>query len=126
LLVQYLPDLPTLATKSIQMRKLLTISSLMLASLLLIQCTPKKTTTTVMTPAQKVADVKKNYTEAQMEEGKTLWQGNCNKCHKLFDPGSRTVDKWEAVLPSMTKRAKLNDQQAGMVRAYLLSHAKMS
>lgn len=107
------------------MKKLFTIASLLLASIVLTECTPKKAATTTMTPEQKVADVKKNFSDAQMAEGKTLWEGNCNKCHKLFDPSSRTVDKWEDVLPRMSKRAKLTDEQAGMVRAYLLAHAKM-
>lgn len=108
------------------MKKLFTILSLMFTSVLLTECTPKKAASGAMSPEQKVADVKKNYTEAQMEEGKTLWQGNCGKCHKLFEPGSRSVEKWENVLPRMSNRAKLNEQQAGMVRAYLLAHAKLS
>ena len=108
------------------MRKTFTILSLMFTSVLLTECTPKKAATDTMSPEQKVADVKKNYTEAQMAEGKTIWQGACGKCHKLFEPGSRSVEKWENVLPRMVNRSKLNDQQAAMVRAYLLSHAKLS
>lgn len=108
------------------MKRLLTIFSLMFTSVLLTECTPKKTASGEMSPEQKVADVKKNYTEAQLEEGKVLWQNNCAQCHKLFEPESRSVDKWEKILPNMSMRAKLNDQQAAMVRAYILSHAKLS
>ena len=108
------------------MKRLFTIFSLMFTSVLLTECTPKKTASSEMSPDQKVAEVKKNYTEAQLEEGKVLMQNSCDKCHKLFAPGSRSVEKWENVLPRMSNRAKLNDQQAAMVRAYILSHAKLS
>ena len=77
-----------------------------------------------MSAEQKVAEVKKNFTTTQMDEGKVLFQGNCSKCHKLFEPGSRTVDKWENVLPRMAKRSKLTEAQEGLVRAYLLVNAK--
>jgi cytochrome c5 len=106
------------------MQKLVTIVSCLGAAVLLANCTPKKVTTTEMTTEQKVADVKKNFTPAQMDEGKVLFQDNCGKCHKLFDPGSRTVDKWENVLPRMAKRSKLTEIQESMVRAYLLVNAK--
>lgn len=81
-------------------------------------------TTTAVTPAEKIAEVKSNYTEAQMEEGRRVYQGSCGKCHKLFTPESRGVEKWEKVLPRMVKRSKLDDAAGGMVRAYLLAHAK--
>ena len=89
-------------------------------------CSPKTTgsaATSTSGPEAAVAEVKKNYTEAQMEEGKVIWQGNCNKCHKLYEPESHSVKSWEKILPRMVKRAKLDDKQAGMVRAYLLAHA---
>jgi cytochrome c5 len=106
------------------MKKLITLTFIA-GTVLFAQCTPKKTATGSMTDAQKVADVKKNFTEAQMEEGKTIWQGACDKCHKLFEPESRSVDKWERVLPRMTKRSKLDDAQSAKVRAYLIAHAKV-
>lgn len=94
--------------------------------ILFSECTPKKATTGAMSAEAKVSEVKKNYTEAQMEEGKTLWQGACGKCHKLYNPEDITVEKWENVLPRMAKRSKFDDEQTGKVRAYLLTHAKQS
>src|SRR5690606_26230761 len=95
--------------------------------IVLSRCSPKVATSvaaTPATPAEKVAEVKRNYTEAQMEEGRLVYQGSCGKCHKLFTPESRDVEKWEKVLPRMVKRSKLDDTTAGKVRAYLLAHAK--
>jgi cytochrome c5 len=115
------------------MKKLLTISSLFLLSVAFTQCATKKaaadpgtTVSTSSVDAQKVADVKKQFSEAQMQEGKTIWQASCAKCHKLFEPASRTVAKWETILPNMSIRAKLNQEQAAKVRAYVISHAKLS
>lgn len=98
---------------------------LMSLGLFASSCTTKKATTSEKSPADIVAEVKKNYTEADMNAGKILWGENCNKCHKLHDGPEFTVSKWENVLPRMSKRAKLSDDQAGKVRAYLLANAKM-
>jgi cytochrome c2 len=98
---------------------------IMLAVIAVSSCTSKKVATSTKSPADIIADVKKNYTEADMAAGKTLWQENCNKCHKLHDGPEYSVNKWENVLPRMTKRAKLDDAQGGKVRAYLLANAKI-
>lgn len=112
-------------TKYSEMKKNLLIPSLLMISFTLIQCTAKKAATADMPPEEIVANVKKNYTAEQMEEGKTIFESNCNKCHGLKEPESRDVAKWERVLPRMNKRANLDDEQAGKVRAYILAHAKL-
>lgn len=107
------------------MNRLVTILAVLGTSVLLVQCTAKKTATATMSPEQIVADVKKNYTEAQMEEGKTIFESKCNKCHGLKEPEHITVNKWERVLPRMSDKAKLDEAQSGKVRAYVLAHAKV-
>lgn len=94
--------------------------------LLFAQCSPKTTgagATGTGAEEAAVAEVKKNYTEAQMDEGKVVWQASCIKCHKLYEPESHSVKSWEKILPRMFKRAKLDNKQAGTVRAYILAHA---
>lgn len=107
------------------MNRFTTILAIAAASVLMAQCTAKKTATTTKSPEEIVAEVKKNYSEDQMQEGKTIFLGSCGKCHDLKEPETLTVDKWERVLPRMSKKAKLEDAQAGKVRAYVLAHAKM-
>lgn len=110
------------------MKKLLTISTFALLSVLFTQCATKKVADdgkAAGIDAAKVAEVKKKYTEADMLEGKTVWEAKCAKCHKLFEPESRTVAKWEAILPDMSLRSKLTQDQTAKVRAYILSHAKL-
>ncbi|HRO43920.1 MAG TPA: hypothetical protein PL009_13875 [Flavipsychrobacter sp.] len=109
------------------MKKLLTLFAFASLSVFMANCSSSKSAASnKMTPEAKVADVKKNFTTQQMEEGKVLWQANCNKCHKMFEPESRNVEKWERVLPRMINRSKLTETQGAMVRAYILSHAKLS
>lgn len=108
------------------MRKLLSLLSLAVLSVSLTQCTPKKTTTAnTMTDAEKVAEVKKNFTPQQLEEGKMVFETSCNKCHKLKGPETRSVAKWERVLPRMSSKAKLSDDDAAKVRAYVLANTKV-
>jgi cytochrome c5 len=79
-----------------------------------------------MSDAEIIGEIKRNYTEAQMEEGKVIWQTNCNRCHKLYTPGSYTIAEWENILPRMYPRTKLDKEQSGKVRAYILPNAKRS
>lgn len=107
------------------MNRIVTLLTIMSLSVLMAQCTAKKTATAVKSPEEIVADVKKNFTEQQMEEGKVVFNENCGKCHDIVKPEARTVAKWERVLPPMSKKAKLDEVQASKVRAYVLAHAQM-
>src|SRR5690606_14882979 len=104
-----------------------TIICLCASVIMLSHCAPKvasTVTTTESATPDAVAEVKKNFSEAQLEEGRLVYQNSCGKCHKLFAPESRDIEKWEKVLPRMAKRAKLDDETTGKVRAYLIVHAK--
>lgn len=111
------------------MKRLFTLFIISGAALTLTQCATKKAA--VKTPAEPttpeaiVAEVKRNYTPAQMDEGKMIWEAKCGTCHKLYAPQSRMVPTWENVLVRMNPKAKLNEEEAGKVRAYVLTNAKM-
>ncbi len=68
--------------------------------------------------------IERTYTTAELEEGKMLWESNCDRCHKLYLPESRTKEKWDRILPRMVKRSKLDSEQGGKVRGYIMSLAK--
>lgn len=108
------------------MRRSLTILSIAAMSVFMAQCTAKKTTTTTKSPEEVVAEVKKNFTDADMEEGKVIFQSSCKKCHPIKEPETRTVEKWERVLPRMSKKANLDNEQSNKVRAYVLAHASLN
>jgi cytochrome c5 len=107
------------------MKKAILFTGLIGGTLLMANCS-KKTAGSMASkdnaPEAAVAEVKAKYSEEQMREGMTIWQGSCDKCHKLYEPSSRSVKQWEKILPRMVKRAKLTDEQAGKVRAYLLAN----
>ena len=115
------------------MKKVFVLLSLSVMTIAMVQCSPKKgaktaetATPTEKTDDEKIAELKKNYTEAQMEEGKAIFQEHCNKCHGYHEPETRTLGKWEHVLPRMINKAKLNEEQGGKITAYVYTHAKTS
>lgn len=110
------------------MNNLKRILAVAVVTVFFIQCSSSKsaTTTPKLTNQQKLDIIKNKYTQAQLDEGHTIWQGNCGKCHTLYAPDSRNIDKWERILPSMSRKAKLSDVEAGKVRAYILSNTQMN
>ncbi|PZF72543.1 cytochrome c [Taibaiella soli] len=111
------------------MKKLLVITVLAVTSMALVQCAPKTSKSVSSagpTPEEKVAEIKKNFTDDQLAQGKTIFEANCQKCHKLKEPPTHTVQSWEGIIPGMAKKAHLDETQTSLVRAYILSNAKMS
>ncbi|HUM98313.1 MAG TPA: hypothetical protein PK275_10675 [Chitinophagaceae bacterium] len=58
--------------------------------------------------------------------GKTIFTNRCGRCHGLPDPALFQTNKWESILTIMIPRAKLNQEQAVHVRAYVLENAAKS
>lgn len=89
----------------------------------LFACHPK----TAPKSASKASDpvkTAKEYSAAQIAEGKLIFEAKCGKCHELKQPGEFTVASWEKILPPMSQKAKLNADDAGKVRAWVLINAK--
>ncbi|MGX7668714.1 cytochrome c [Flavobacterium pedocola] len=57
-------------------------------------------------------------TENQLH-GKTVYENNCAKCHKLFEPTSHSATEWKPVLERMQKKAKISDEDTASVYNYL-------
>src|SRR6187549_3560018 len=51
--------------------------------------------------------------------GRTIFINKCGKCHGLPDPIQFTPKRWEVILYSMIPKARLNDEQAVHVTAYV-------
>ena len=107
--------------------KKLSILLVLGAAVLLTQCAKKTSAPTKeVTSIEKVAAIKRSYSTAQLEQGMTIFRANCNKCHKYYEPETIDVARWEKVLPPMSAKAHLSDDDAAKVRAWVLVHAKMS
>jgi cytochrome c5 len=80
---------------------------------------------TLMGPTQADADyaAKKwpGTTLADLSQGKTIYEQNCNKCHGLKDPNSLNEAGWDKILVPMAKKAQLDDHSKDLVLKYLVS-----
>jgi cytochrome c5 len=110
------------------MKRLFTLFIISAVSLTLTQCATKKAankTASTSNVDPTVAEIKRNYNAAQIEEGRVIWQTSCGRCHKLYEPQTRTIATWEPVIARMIPKAKLDTEQGAKVRAYILTNAKM-
>jgi cytochrome c2 len=106
------------------MRKLFITSFLASAVLFMVNCTPKASKAIAEMPVESKEQIVAKYNPNQLEQGKTIFTGNCAKCHKLKEPGSRTPEQWNKVLKRMIPKAKLSDDDGMLVRAYLIANSK--
>jgi len=56
--------------------------------------------------------------------GQTVYTNRCGRCHGLKKTENYTVQQWDNILKSMIPKAKLNDDEAKQVAAYVMEHAK--
>lgn len=56
--------------------------------------------------------------EKERPEAKRLYTAKCAKCHRFYDPKEYGDDKWEHWMGKMKKKARLDDEQYRLVRAY--------
>ena len=57
----------------------------------------------------------------EMAEGKMLYENNCAKCHKLFDPKKFSAEDWKPIVMKMQKKAHLDDMQGQKIYNYLIA-----
>ena len=55
----------------------------------------------------------------EIEEGKDLYENNCAKCHKLYNPKDFTAEQWTPILIDMQKNTDLSDEQRIKVYNYV-------
>ncbi|HVZ57789.1 MAG TPA: hypothetical protein VG870_14115 [Chitinophagaceae bacterium] len=107
------------------------------ASLFILAChkktVPEKTAVQQPAPqvsqqapvAQQSTTTQPAATDASLAElGKTVLSTKCTKCHGLKNPGDFTAQRWDGILKSMIPKAKLTDDEAKQVTAYVLANAK--
>jgi mono/diheme cytochrome c family protein len=62
---------------------------------------------------------------ANLKAGQEIYTQNCGRCHRLHKPNEFTADKWtNSILPKMSKKAKLTEDQNKLVEAYLSANSK--
>lgn len=79
-------------------------------------CSPKLTPTTTVVEKEVKAEVA--LTQNQIE-GKLLFETNCAKCHKLYDPSTYNPEKWASILKWMQPKARITDEQRDKIYEYV-------
>ncbi|MEI7508328.1 MAG: cytochrome c [Flavobacterium sp.] len=88
------------------------ISTLIL--FILYSCGGSKSTTSMV-------DAKKVVATTSLEEGKSLYESNCAKCHKLYEPIEFSKEDWKPIVRRMQKKAHLSDEQGTSIYNYIAS-----
>lgn len=96
---------------------------------LLLNCAPAKIINPTQADAERMRSKFPEYTLADINEGKKLYEANCGNCHGLKDPTKKTADKWEHEVPKMAakinkKEVKLTDAQQELILKYLVTFSK--
>lgn len=89
------------------------IMALAVIGVMLYSCSPKTA------PAPTAA--KKELSPA-LAEGRTLYENNCAKCHKLYDTSDYTAEQWSPILERMKKKAKIDDATTAKIYAYVTAN----
>jgi cytochrome c5 len=87
--------------------------SLIVATIsIVVACGTKKAATTPVVdniPNQadvdRVATIFPGYTLEELNEGKKLYESNCNLCHGLKKTNSESEEEWRTIVPRMVKKA---------------------
>ncbi|MDX6181953.1 cytochrome c [Flavobacterium sp. Fl-77] len=53
--------------------------------------------------------------------GQNLYDNNCAKCHKLYEPKKFSQEQWKPILVRMQKKAHLDDTQMASISNYITS-----
>jgi mono/diheme cytochrome c family protein len=65
-------------------------------------------------------------TQAQLEQGRSLYVGHCGGCHAIVPPEKHSGDQWRAQLTEMAPRAKLQGLDRERVLRYLLTVSRQT
>lgn len=91
---------------------------LVAAGILVCSCSPKIAPAVTETapppppPAKTLAP--------ELAEGKSLFENNCAKCHRLYDRREYDAQQWRPILASMQANAGITDAEREKIYNYLV------
>lgn len=56
--------------------------------------------------------------------GRKLYVEHCGSCHNLYLPEKFTKQHWMKELPEMRQKAKISEQEARLIRNFILARSK--
>lgn len=81
-----------------------------------VSCGTQKTTPVAQAPVEPAKTVALT---PELEAGKNLYDNNCAKCHKLYEPKQFSKEEWTPILVRMGKKAKLDETQMASISSYI-------
>ena len=73
------------------------------------------------TDADRASKTFPGLTLADLNSGKTAYEENCAKCHRLKNPVNFSEEKWRKVLPPMAKKAKIDAKTEDLILKYVVT-----
>lgn len=103
-----------------------TIIALCTLTVMVIACTPKASPSGSSAAASMPADSSISMTQADIDAGKVIFTTKCTKCHAAKDKyvADHTYSEATGVLNKMSGKAKLSQEEANQLAAYVNSVAK--
>jgi mono/diheme cytochrome c family protein len=60
-------------------------------------------------------------TQAQLEQGRSMYVARCGGCHALVPPARRSPDQWRSDVSEMAPKARLSQEESLAVLRYLVT-----
>jgi cytochrome c5 len=99
-----------------------TISILTVSVLLLAACAAKKTAVVISdADANRAAAKYPGATLASLQQGKTLYEDNCGKCHGLKSPTAYNEEQWGKHVKRMAPKAKIDKPTEDLILQYVVT-----
>ena len=106
--------------KNIVMRKTLILAGTVLV---LVACCTKQSMAEAPPPppppSKEVSAKDLVFGDTALAEGKQLYDNNCAKCHKWYEPKQFSKEEWKPILVRMQKKAKLDDMQMASITNFI-------
>lgn len=97
----------------------------------LVACKAAKVSAPGQSDVDRVKDKYPDYTLADLNEGKKLYEMNCGSCHALKAPNSETEEEWIKIVPAMTQKVNrkgvvLDEQAEEQILRYVITMSSAS
>ena len=86
---------------------------------LLVSCST--TAPPEVTPQLGRANSNQNVSQAQLQQGRTLFVSRCIECHTLPPVAAHTAAQWPSLIKEMADRASLKPAERSAILAYILA-----
>lgn len=96
------------------------VITLAVLSVIIYSCASKSSVPTAEAP--KATETKIAFATVltpELAEGKSLYENNCAKCHRLYDTKEFSAEDWKPIVARMQKKAHLDDVQGQKIFNYV-------